>query len=102
MHDDLLLALSSRLFSWASASMGITSSCVAPKRDVDVLDLRAGEQLLDRFFAAHPRLLVAAEGDADVMRARAVDPDVAGLHFRGEAMGAVEVVRPDRRGEPDV
>ncbi len=46
-----------------------------------------------------PDCLYSAERDADVMRARAVDPYVTRFDARRKAMRAVEVVRPDRRGE---
>src|SRR5437773_10929165 len=77
-------------------------SCISLERHIDVLDLRAREQLLDRLLAADARLLVAAERHADPVLTRAVDPYVAGLDPRGEAVRAVEVVRPDRAGQPDV
>src|SRR5437868_4306863 len=57
-------------------------SALQAQGHVDVLDLRAREELLDRFLASHARLLVAAERHADVMRARAVDPDIARLDAR--------------------
>ena len=62
---------------------------MALQRDVDVLDLRAGEELLDRLLAADARLLDAAERHADVVRAGAVDPDVARLDSatRGDGRG---------------
>src|SRR5690349_1772039 len=65
------------------------------QRHVDVLDLSACEQLVDRLLASHARLFVSAERYADVVRAGAVDPDVAGLDATGETMCAVEIVSPD-------
>src|SRR5262245_52629047 len=72
------------------------------QRDVDVFYLRAREELLDRLLASQPRLLDASERDADVMRRGAVDPDIARLDARREPVRTVEIVRPDRRGEPVV
>src|SRR6478609_4361663 len=63
------------------------------ERHVDVLDLGTGQQLLDRFFASHARLLVAAERHADPVLAGAVDPDEPRLDARCEAVRAVEVMR---------
>src|SRR6266498_1918629 len=88
---------------WVPAFAGTTIiSCISPERHVDVLDLRACEQLLDRFLATDARLLVAAERHADPVLTRAVDPHVAGLDPGGEAVRAVEIVRPDRASQPDV
>src|SRR5262245_41590327 len=75
---------------------------LSTQRYVDVLDLRAREELLDRLLTSQAGLLDAAERHADVVRRRAVDPDVTRFDARGEPVRAVEVVRPDRRGEPVV
>src|SRR5438552_15987166 len=89
---------------WCRFSIGSSwvAQALPAQSHIDVLDLRAGKKLLDRLLAADARLLDPAERHADVVRAGAVDPDVARLDFRGEAVGAVEIVRPDRRREPHV
>src|SRR5690606_24437295 len=83
----------------ASCPLMPSRSRVPLQRDAGVLDLRARDVLVDRLLAPDSRLLVSADRHADVMRARVVDPDVAGLDAGREAVRAIEVVRPDRGGE---
>src|SRR5450631_2039729 len=62
------------------------------ERHADVLDLRAGQELLDRLLASHAGLLVAAEGHADPVLAGIVDPDVAGFDFGRQTVRAIQIV----------
>src|SRR5207245_925408 len=69
---------------------------------VHVLDLGARQELFDRLFAPDARLLVAAEGHADPMLRRAVDPDKTGFDLRRQPVRAIEIVGPDRAGQSNV
>src|SRR5688500_8941551 len=70
------------------------------KSDIDVLRLRERDQLVVALLAADARLLVAAERDADPVRAGAVHPDEARLDARAGAMRVCQARRPHRAGEP--
>src|ERR1700722_7569376 len=67
---------------------------------VDILFLRVGQHLLETFFPADARLLVAAERRAEKMLRDLVDPDEASLHGGGGAVRGRQVIGPDRSGEP--
>src|SRR5918993_187847 len=75
----------------------------APRRPfqvhVNVLLLCEADEFLDAFLAAHPRLLIAAEGRAEEMARDLVDPDEAGLNRSREAVSLAHVVGPDRTCE---
>ena len=83
---------------WQCTTMGHRTLTTRPAASPCVLELRAFKQLVDRFLASASRLLVTAARNADVMRARAIDPDVARFHARCQAVRRVEFVRPDGGG----
>src|SRR5258706_6802912 len=65
----------------------------------NILRLREEVQRLEPALPAHPALLHAAEGDAEVAEQPAVDPDRAGVEGRGHPVRAGEVACPDGGGE---
>src|ERR1700733_14089230 len=67
---------------------------------VDILFLRVGQHLLETFFAANTRLLVAAERRAEEVFRDLVDPDKAGLHCARGTVRGREIIGPDRSGKP--
>src|SRR5580704_9747023 len=67
---------------------------------VDILFLRVGQHLLETFFAANTRLLVAAERRAEEVFRDLVDPDEARLDGGGSAVRSRQVIGPDRSGKP--
>ncbi len=64
-------------------------------RDADVFWLGEKAQRLIAAFAANAALFHSAEGDAQVAHEPAVYPDGAGVDRFCDAMGPVEVLRPD-------
>src|ERR1700677_1529896 len=91
-------ATSSSITPAAISDVGTAASGV--ELDVHVFDLRGVLQFFDRLFAAHARLLVTAKRGTEVMRARRVDPYVAGFDERGGTMRGGKIARPDRSGQP--
>src|SRR5213592_2594985 len=67
--------------------------------DADIFRLGEKAKRFLTAFAADAALFHAAEGDAQVAHEPAVYPDGAGVNFFGDAMGAVQVLRPDARGQ---
>src|SRR5690606_35376026 len=59
------------------------AGAIALQIDVDVLDLRIGQQFLKGLFAVIARLLGAAEGRRKEMARRVVYPDITGLDPAG-------------------
>src|SRR6202007_3315725 len=79
---------------FAATSSSIARAASGIEFDVHVFDLRRVHQFFDRLLPAHARLLVTAERCREVMRARGVDPDVAGFDTRGGTMRGGEVAGP--------
>ena len=63
--------------------------------DADVLGLGEESQCFFSAFAADAALFHAAERDAEVAHEPAIYPDGAGVDFLSDAMGAIQVLRPD-------
>ena len=66
--------------------------------DADVFRLGEKAQGFVAAFAADAALFHAAEGDAQVAHQPTVHPDGAGVDLFRDAMGAIQVLRPDARG----
>src|SRR5437764_11880983 len=67
--------------------------------DADIFRLGEKAKGFLTAFAADAALFHAAEGDAQVAHEPAVYPDGAGVDFFGDAMGAIQALRPDARGQ---
>src|SRR2546423_6434815 len=68
-------------------------------RDADVFGLGEKTQGFLATFAADAALFHAAEGNAEIADEPAVYPDSAGVDFFSDAMGAVQILRPNTRRE---
>src|SRR5690606_9439132 len=91
-------------FSSSSSSrlIGSPGAATAPlsQSDADVPWFGEKAHGLEPTLATQPGLPAAAERRAQVAQHPAVDPDDAHAQRRGEAMGALEVARPQRRRQP--
>src|SRR5450759_5613940 len=67
--------------------------------DTDVLRLGEEAQGFVAAFAADAACLHAAEGDAQVAYEPAIYPDRSGMNLFRDTMGAIQVLRPDARGQ---
>src|SRR5437764_15312353 len=67
--------------------------------DADVLGLSEEAERFLTAFAADAALFHAAKGDTQVTHEPAIYPYGAGVNFFGDAMGAIQVLRPDARGQ---
>src|SRR5690606_24402954 len=81
----------------SSTEVRFTAS--GPQLDANVAGLGEETHRLQAALAAQAGLAHAAERRAQVAHEPAVDPDDAGVDAGGEAVGAGEVARPDRRGQ---
>src|ERR1044071_397892 len=77
-----------------------TAGTASGQLDADILRLREEVQRFESTLAADAAFLHPAERDAQVAQEPAVDPHRAGVQLRGDAVGALQVARPDRGGEP--
>jgi hypothetical protein len=67
--------------------------------DADVLWLGEEAQRFVTAFAADAALFHAAERNAQVAHQPAIHPDRSGVNFFRDAMRAIQVLRPDARGQ---
>src|SRR5262245_10867524 len=82
----------------STANVGVTRR--TSQKNLDRLFLGVAEQFLQATFLAYAGVLVAPIGGSLEVIADAVDPDHAGLHPARSLERALDVARPDRRGEP--
>src|SRR5207253_1550957 len=83
----------------ATARQAPRLSSVSLSCDTNVLGLGEKSQRFFAAFAADAAGFHAAEGDAQVAHEPAVYPDCAGVNFFGDAVRAIQILRPDTRGQ---
>src|SRR5580765_1443256 len=83
----------------ADASSGGASMAASGELDADILRLREELQRFEAPLPPHSALLHPAEGNTEVAKKPAVDPDRAGVEGGRHTMRALEVARPHRGGE---